>query len=83
MGTSRQVFRLLRFDYFPPFFDPPFAPLSTARCSDAETFSGSNPRAVGTISQVSPTPTHTCEARGLMRVSWSLVARRRGDEKQI
>ena len=31
------VFRLLRFDYFPPFFDSPFAPLATARCSDAVT----------------------------------------------
>ena len=31
------VFRFLRFDYFPPFFDSPFAALATARCSDAVT----------------------------------------------
>ena len=58
----------MSFDYFPPYIESLFAPLSTAWRSDAETFTQSEPRGVGTTSLVSTNRTHMREARGSMRV---------------
>ena len=73
----------MRFDYFPPSFDSPFRPLATARCSEAESFTRSEPRAVGTTSYVSTNPTHTREARGPMRVRSSPDRRVRGRKTNL
>ena len=62
------VFRFLRFDNFPPSIDSPFAPLATTWCSDAETYTRSEPRAAGTAQYVSANRTHMRVARGSMRV---------------